>query len=94
MAWHLLLASRLAYFAAGAVAAGTLVGSPAAREVLRTATRKTIKGSLRLKDGIQDFVERMREDLQDLAAEARAEIDAERGPSPNGHDHDPPRSQA
>ncbi|MFN4260677.1 MAG: DUF5132 domain-containing protein [Gemmataceae bacterium] len=77
MAWAQIFSSRAAYFVMGAAAAGTVCASPGVKEALRTALRKSIKGGLLVKREVQTIYEQVREELEDLTAEAEAEIAAD-----------------
>jgi hypothetical protein len=77
MALAQLLASRAAAFLLGAAAGGALSSSPRVRQGVRNLVRKGIRTGLVIKREVQALVDQVREDLQDLTAEAQAEVDRE-----------------
>lgn len=73
------LGSRTAIFLLGmASAAAMQTVAPALGGVARQALRNTIKGGLLLKQQLQTVVEEAWQDVEDLTAEAQAELDRER----------------
>jgi len=90
MPWKSLLASRASFFLFGVTAAGAVSASPAVREGLRKVAREVVKGGIRLGREAQTLADKLREDWQDLLAEARAEVDGGTPPAPPAetkHDH-------
>lgn len=71
------LASRPAVFALG-LAAGAIAKNEKVRGVARTATREAIKGALALQDRVGTITDGLREELEDITAEAKSEMEAEK----------------
>jgi hypothetical protein len=73
------LGSRTAIFLLGMASAAVMKAvAPALGGVARQALRNTIKGGLVLKQQLQTVVEEAWQDVEDLTAEAQAELDRER----------------
>lgn len=95
--WQTFIAGRLAAFLAGIV--GGALTAPLLGRAARPVVRQVIKGGIVAQRELLRVVEHVREDLQDLTAEARSELGEE--PSPrhaHAHDHEhqhaPRRAQA
>jgi hypothetical protein len=70
------LTSRAAVFALGVVAASALRAyGPALGRLLRPVVKETIKGGLVAGRELQTLADEVREELEDVAAEARAEVE-------------------
>ena len=72
-----LLLSRPAVFAVG-LAAGAVVKNEKVRGVARAATREAIKGALAVQEKIGTVTDGLREELEDITAEAKSEMEAEK----------------
>ncbi|QDU60921.1 hypothetical protein Pan216_17740 [Planctomycetes bacterium Pan216] len=77
------LLSPPAMFALGAVAANVFK-SEGIKQSVRTALRGTIKGGLVLKDQIEAIADNVREELEDVTAEAKAELDSSKDSESTG----------
>lgn len=83
------LGSRAVFFALGAVAAG-VSQLPGVRKKARALAREAIKGGIILKDKLEKLADGVREEFEDLRAEAQSEVDATKPPEQdektnNGH---------
>lgn len=83
------LTSRAVFFALGAVAAG-VSQLPGVRTKARSLAREAIKGGIILKDKLEKLADDVREEFEDLRAEAQAEVDETKPPEQqdkpnNGH---------
>jgi len=72
-----LLLSRPAVFAMG-LAAGAVVKNEKVRSVARAATREAIKVALAMQERVGTATDGLREELEDITAEAKSEMDAEK----------------
>lgn len=80
-----LFGSRAVFFALGAGVAAALKNEKV-KEGIRTLARETIKGGMILKNQVQSMAEKVKEDLEDITAEAQAELDAQKE-KPASEDH-------
>lgn len=76
-----LLGSKLGLFGLG-VGAAVLLRSDTAKRGARTLARELIKGGLQARAAAERLYDEVREELEDLSAEARAELDDEQEAPP------------
>jgi len=85
MPWPQLLTSRVGMFVLGAVAAPVLkAAAPLVGNVVRPLALETIKAGILLGRAARTIVDDVREGLEDITAEAQADLDTEQSEAQKG----------
>lgn len=85
MPWPQLFTSRVGMFVLGAAAAPVLkAAAPLVGTIVRPLALETIKAGILLGRAVRTLVDDVREGLEDITAEAQADLDAEQNKTPKG----------